>query len=64
MGFGFGRGVRMNFSKPEGGERGAMQRSRGKAVQADGIACAKALRQDRVWCVGGTAGSVWLERSK
>lgn len=35
--------------RPEGGEGGAMRIYRGRVFQAEGIACAKALRWERYW---------------
>ena len=34
-------------------EKATHRTSEGREIQAEGIACAKALRLDCVWCVGG-----------
>lgn len=40
-------------------------RTHGRALQGQGTACAEAMRQERAWCVRGTARRpVWLQQSE
>lgn len=35
----------------------------GHMFQIEGMVCAKALRQEPIWCVGGTPKQMWLKPS-